>query len=421
MHPSVAMRTAPETAVLQRASTAVFAVFALNGAGFATWAGRLPETRRELGLDPQQLGLVLLALAVGSLLSLPFGGRLADRFGVERAVTGSAMACLVGYVGAGLAAGALHSVPLVVVALFVSGAGMGVWDVAMNLEGARVEKGLGRSIMPRYHAAFSGGTVLLALVAAGASAAGVPIEVHLVVVPLLLLAGVAWAARGFVERPDATASPDAGTSDTTTAPAVTPPVAPAERNAWLEPRTLLIGVIVLIAAFTEGTANDWLSIAFVDGHHVPAWAGVLAFAVFLSCMTAGRLAGTALLDRYGRVAVLRVMLSASIVGCLTVVFGPTWLAYPGAALWGVGVALGFPVGMSAAADDPRRASARMSVVSTIAYTAFLAGPALLGFLGHRVGVLHALLAVGVLLLVALALLPALQEEGDPHPSHVTDA
>ena len=146
------------------------------------------------------------------------------------------------------------------------------------------------------------------------------------------------------------------------------------RSAWLEPRTLMIGLVVLAAAFTEGTANDWISVAFSEGYDLPRWAGVLGLAAFLSFMTAGRLLGTRLLDRYGRVPVLRVTFVMAAVGSLMVIFGGTVLAYVGAAIWGVGASLGFPVGMSASADDPARAAARMSVVATIGYTAFIAGP-----------------------------------------------
>src|SRR6478672_5210686 len=91
------------------------------------------------------------------------------------------------------------------------------------------------------------------------------------------------------------------------------------------------------------------------------WVGVVGFAVFLTAMTAGRLLGTRVLDQRGRVPVLRVLFVSAVVGCLLVVYGGPVLAFVGAAIWGVGASLGFPVGMSAAADDPRRAAARMSV------------------------------------------------------------
>jgi MFS family permease len=163
--------------------------------------------------------------------------------------------------------------------------------------------------------------------------------------------------------------------------------------------------MVLAAAFTEGSANDWMAVAFVDGQHLAKALGVVAFAVFLSFMTFGRIAGTRLLDKYGRVAVLRVLFTMAIAGCLLVVFGHPWLAYVGAGIWGLGASLGFPVGMSAAADDPERAALRLGTVSTIGYLAFLAGPPALGLLGDQFGILHALLLVGAVGALAILVVP----------------
>ena len=97
-------------------------------------------------------------------------------------------------------------------------------------------------------------------------------------------------------------------------------------------------------------------------------------------------------------------MAAAAIGLTVFVVAPTlWLALIGVALWGVGAALAFPMGMSAAADDPKHAAARVSVVATIGYVAFLAGPPLLGFLGDAVGIRGALLAIGLPILVALVL------------------
>ena len=86
---------------------------------------------------------------------------------------------------------------------------------------------------------------------------------------------------------------------------------------------------------------------------------------------------------------------------MVVIFAPVaWLAGIGVVLWGLGSALGFPVGMSAAADDPRNAAARVSAVATIGYLAFLVGPPLVGFVGEHVGLLNALLMVLALVAVA---------------------
>jgi MFS family permease len=182
--------------------------------------------------------------------------------------------------------------------------------------------------------------------------------------------------------------------------------------AWREPRTLLIGLMVLALALTEGSANDWLAIALVDGHDVADWMGVAGFALFVSAMTTGRFLGGGLLDRFGRAATLWGTMALAAVGVLLVVYGSGLLIVVGIVLWGVGASLGFPVGMSAAADDPARAPARVGVVSTIGYTAFLTGPPVLGFIGDHVGALHALLVISVLLIPAAVLVPAARKTDD---------
>ena len=169
--------------------------------------------------------------------------------------------------------------------------------------------------------------------------------------------------------------------------------------------------MVLALAMTEGTANDWLAVALVDGHDVSHAVGVAGFAVFVLAMTAGRFAGTGLIDRFGRVAVLWGTMALAGAGVLLIVLAEQpALVVVGIVLWGVGASLGFPVGMSAAADDPVRAASRVSVVSTIGYAAFLAGPPLLGFVGDEVGTLKALLVVAVLLMPAALVVPAAREQ-----------
>jgi cyanate permease len=142
----------------------------------------------------------------------------------------------------------------------------------------------------------------------------------------------------------------------------------------------------------------------IDGYGAAPVVGPLAFAVFLAAMTLGRWFGPAMIDRRGRVIMVRASAVLALVGLLGVVFGAVLpVVMVGAALWGLGTALGFPVAMSAAADDPRQAAARVSVVAAIAYTAFLAGPPLIGFLGDEIGVLRALSVVAGLLILAAAI------------------
>ncbi len=134
-------------------------------------------------------------------------------------------------------------------------------------------------------------------------------------------------------------------------------MAGVSRRAWREPRTLLVGVVTLVAAFTEGTANDWLAVAVGEGHALAPWAGPLALGVFLTGTTVGRVGGTAVVDRYGRVAVLRGCFAVAFAGSALVALGGPIGAFAGALAWGAGASLGFPLGMSAAADDPVAAAA----------------------------------------------------------------
>jgi MFS family permease len=150
-----------------------------------------------------------------------------------------------------------------------------------------------------------------------------------------------------------------------------------------------------------------VGLAVVDGFNQSHAVGALTFGLFVTAMTGMRFLGTGLLDRYGRIAVLRLCGGLSMVGLL--IFGLVpWLplALVGVVLWGLGAALGFPVGMSAASDDPVRAPARVSVVSTIGYSAFLAGPPLLGLLAEHVGYRQALLAIAVPVVVGLLVVRA---------------
>ncbi|NYG08021.1 MFS family permease [Phycicoccus badiiscoriae] len=414
--PSTAPTPVLDTARAIRARNAVFVVFALAGTAFATFASRIADSKVDLGLTAGELGLTLFAASAGSVTALPSAGRIANRLGVSRAIRLGMVFGFVGLVVIGVAVDLFQSRWVMAAGLYLLGMGVGVWDVSMNLEGAAVERLLGKTVMPRFHAAFSGGTVISALVGAGMSWAHVPLLVHFGLAIVVSAVLGAWALRSFLPREaevsdtddtdDAGDAGDAGDPRDSGEPAS---AARGPRSAWLEPRTLMIGLVVLAAAFTEGTANDWVSVAFVEGHGVPAWAGVLAFASFLSFMTLGRLLGTRLLDAYGRVPVLRATFALAAVGSVLVVFGPGWLAFVGTAVWGVGASLGFPVGMSASADEPARAAARMSVVATIGYTAFIAGPPMLGFLGDHFTVLRALLAVTGVVALAMLVIPATRE------------
>jgi len=246
--------------------------------------------------------------------------------------------------------------------------------------------------MPRFHAGYSVGTVAGALVGAAMVALHVPVTVHLLVVGIGVAVVVPFAVRSYIPDTDA---PDADALTAGGDPPAPAGAASALRR-WLEPRTLLVGLVVLAFAFAEGAGIDWINLSLIDGYGQTAVVGTLGFAAFLTAMTIGRWFGDDLLSRYGRVAVIRGQAALAIAGVLVFVFSPvTALAFVGVLMWGLGASLGFPVGMSAAADEPAAAAGRVSVVASIGYCAFLGGPPLVGYLGEHVTVLRALIAVAV--------------------------
>lgn len=371
---------------------AVFVVFGLSGLALATWLSRVPRVRDELDVSTSVIGIVLFGVATGSIIGLTVAGQLVAKLGSARGVLFGLGIGVLGLPVAGIGV-EIGSIWLTFAGLLVLGAGNGMCDVAMNVTGAANERNLGRSVMPLFHAFFSVGTVVGTGIGALAEAVNVSVLVHTAVMTV----GIVVALLLVVPRlqPDLTGiEPEAAGSETHTTF--------AERmRVWREPRTLLIGVIVLGMAFAEGSANDWLALSMVDGHGLANEQGALVLALFLASMTAGRIAGVPLLDRFGRVPVLRVSAVLAVTGLALVIFVPNAIvAVAAVVLWGLGAALGFPVGMSAAADEPRKAAARVSTVATIGYVAFLAGPPLIGFLGDHIGLLPALIPVLVLITIA---------------------
>lgn len=381
----------PDAARVLLARTGVAVVFIGAGLLFSSFASRLPDVRAGLDLDNGGLGLLLLGPGLGSLAGLPLAGRLVQRFGAATVVARGHLIAATAVVTAGLAATWWDQLWLAALALVVMGAGIGTWDVAMNVEGAAVERLLGRTVMPRFHAGFSLGTVAGGGIGVAMTRLGVPAGVHLALVAGVVVAAGLRAVRDFLpvepEEPDAERG----------------------RSAWREPRVLAVGLMVLAFAATEGTANDWVALAVIDGHGTASWVGVAAFTGFVSAMTLGRLAGTRLLDTFGRVPVLWATAACAALGSALVVVGSGLLVALGVLLWGLGASLGFPVGMSAAADEADRAAARVSVVSTVGYAAFLLGPPGVGALGDHVGTLDAMLVVPALMLLAALVVPAARQ------------
>ena len=403
-----------------------------SGLIFASWGSRIPAIRDDLTLTPGQVGLMLLCMSLGSFVSVAASGLIVLRLGSKLTSRLGSVIQAVGVIIMGLGATVFSDALVVGSGLVLVGLGTGSWNTSSNIEGAAVERALGRHIMPRLHGSFSIGTVVGAGVGALAASLHVPVAIHLsviaIIVCLAVLIGTGYyqadklsSTGSMVDVGDSGAVPGTGPipviTDKSSASHNTAKAAAAKSTgkakiaaAWRDPRTLMLGAMVLGLGLAEGAAGDWVALAMVDGYSSTAAIGAIGYGIFVSAMTIGRFAGTVVLDKYGRVIVLRVGAALAIIGLGLFVFAAsTEMALAALVLWGLGSALGFPVAMSAASDDPEQAAARVSVVSTVGYGAFLGGPPLLGLLAEHVGVLHSLLAVLVMLVVAFFLPPVVRK------------
>ncbi|WP_435107915.1 MFS transporter [Nocardiopsis synnemataformans] len=378
-----------------RRRLALCVLFLLPGLGISSWVTRTPAIRDALGASTAEMGLVLFGLSAGSMLGILSSGALVSRLGARPVIVAGTVAVIASMPVIGL--GAALSVPLIVaLGLFLFGLGMGGGEVAMNVEGADIEQTLSEPLLPRLHGFFSLGTVIGALTGMAFTAIGFPVAWHLVAIGVLALVA-ATATLGALPPDTGRALPRASDQQATQ----------GGRALWKDTRLMLIGVIVLAMALAEGTANDWLPLIMVDGHGFDQAMGSMVYAVFAVSMTVGRFAGGYFLARFGRSRVLAAsaLAGAAGMGLVAAADSPV-LATAAVVLWGLGASLGFPVVLSAAGDSGPDSAARVSLVATLGYVAFLVGPPVLGLLGEAYGLRGALVVPLVFVVLAGCLSPA---------------
>ncbi len=369
--------------------TSVFAIFMISGLSIATWASRVPAIKLALGVNNIDVGVMLLIGGCASIIGLSISSVLLARLGAKRGMLVTSLLFAAGLVVIGIGTDVAASVPLVLVGMIMWGFGNGCLDVMMNVEGAAIEAESRRTLLPLFHAFFSFGTVVGAGLGVALIALGLDVLAHTAIVAVVIVVTAVVSVANVPTRvPAAASATGTGWRERVS----------VALSAWREPRTYALGVVMLGMSFAEGGANDWLALGVVEGHGAPQEMGALGLTVFSVSMTAVRVFGGPLVDRFGRVAVLRVLAVTAVAGLLLFILAPTTpLVFVGAALWGVGASLGFPLGMSAAGDDPARAAARVSAAATIGYIAFLAGPPALGLISEHIGLLNTLYIIVALI------------------------
>ncbi|MFD6531644.1 MFS transporter [Streptomyces sp. NPDC060184] len=390
--------TAPPSAA--RLRTALTAFFALDGFLFAGWVVRIPAIKHHIGASASSLGLALLGVSAGAVITMVLTGRLCHRFGSHRVAVGcgillSLSIALPAHAGSALTLGLL---------LLVFGAAYGGMNVAMNSAAVDLVAAIRRPVLPSFHAAFSFGGM------AGAGIGGVAAGHLSPVAHLTLLAAtglVVTAVAGPVmlhNTPDtaatSTASPTSYASTASAAPdsrAGSPRMSPAVRRV-----VALFGVIALCTAYGEGALAEWSALHLTQDLHATPGIAAAGYSLFALAMGVGRLTGTALLERFGQTRTLVFGGSAAAAGMLLGSLAPTVsLALVGFAVAGLGLANIFPVavGRAGALAGPGGVAA----ASTLGYGGMLMGPPVIGFLADWLSLPMALTTVALLAAAAAVL------------------
>ena len=372
---------------------AVTAAFALGGITVSTWGPRLPAIKASLGIGTATIGLFLAGVTVGAIIGLLASTPVLHRLGSRRSLTAALLLIAVSMTVMAVAL-AFRSLPLLAICFVVIGTGIGTLDVLINVEGSAIEQATGRTLMPSMHAAWSIGAAVGSGAGAGCAALGITPAAQFAGEAVIIVVAAFGVAAGI--PPGNHAPADEPSQD---------------RRAkirewlrgWLDWRLLLIGVVMLGVELGEGSANSWLTLAVRNNHGQTAAVAALFFTVFATCEGLTRIFAAPVVDRLGRVMTIRLTTALGLAGIvLFIVGGNRWIVLLGVVLWAVGVSMGFPLGMSAAAESGPDPAARISVVASIGYFANLAGPPVIGALAQSVGLLSSLWIIAALFIAAFA-------------------
>ncbi|MGW0532418.1 MFS transporter [Streptomyces sp. NPDC003032] len=383
--------TAPD---LRRLRVAVTVFFALDGFVFAGWVVRVPAIKEQTGASASQLGLALLAVSAGAVVTMTLTGRLCGRYG-SLPVT---VACGVLLPLSVALPPLTDSVLVLGLVLLFFGAAYGGISVAMNSAAVDLVNVLRRPVMPSFHAAFSLGGMLGSGLG-GLVAGHLSPTPHLLGITVLGLAVTAATAPALLRH---------GASDRIRAHSSARPKGPSTAPEGGTPRrmdrrtrglVLVFGLIALCTAYGEGAIADWGPLHLEQDLHAHPGIAAAGYSCFAFAMTIGRLLGTTLLERLGRT---RTVVGGGALACAGMLLGAlapsAGLALAGFAVTGLGLANIFPVAVERA--GALAGPGGVAAASTLGYGGMLVGPPLIGFMADWYSLPTALTSVAVLAGVA---------------------
>lgn len=367
---------------------AVIAMFILNGALLGIWASRIPAIAATHALTHNLLGLLLLCLAAGAIVSFPLAGRAVDGWGAAPVTRAIAVAYCAALIGLALA----PNLVLLATALFLFGMAHGAMDVAMNVWAAEVEKAAGKPIMASFHAMFSLGAGLAAALGYFAIQANIGVPLHFVAASLPLGA-LALALAS--------------------APWVSPRSSAAQGSLFAFPKgaLVLVGLIAFASAMGEGAVADWGAVFLNTSIGTTQAQATLGYSAFSIAIFAMRLAADPVIRQFGPGKTARVSGVLAFCGVLTVASAQGLAqALLGFGLMGLGYAVLFPLAFSRAAADAVLSPGRaIASVATLGYGGLLLGPPVIGFIAQHTSLRLAWLTLAALALLIIAFAPHLRK------------
>jgi MFS family permease len=350
---------------MRRAHRATAVAFFVTGAVYATFASRIPALQERLGLSPATLSLAFLSLNAGAVAGLPAGGLLSSRLGSRVALRAGFALFPPALVGAGLA----PTAALLYLAVAAMAAANSVVDVAMNVQGAEIERRAGRPVLSGLHACHSLGVLAGATAGFAVASADVGVLPHFAVVTALGTACGLAATASLLE----TRGGDGGS------------------RPRLSRTTALLGLLAFFAFMGEGGANDWSAVHLRTVHHTGQGLAAGAFAAFSLTLAGGRLLGDRVVARLGRARAVRVAAVVATAGiALALGASGTAGAMAGWAVFGAGLSLLAPTIIGSAGGAP----AAIASVSAAGYLGAFSGPPAIGGLAELMSLPAALALLG---------------------------
>ncbi|MGW5654342.1 MFS transporter [Streptomyces humi] len=368
---------------LTRLRVAITAFFAMDGFVFAGWVVRIPDIKHQTHASVGALGLALLGVSAGAVITMTLTGRLCRRYGSHRVTVACAILLSLSVALPPLT----HSVPALGAVLLVFGAAYGGLNVAFNSAAVDLVAALRRPIMPTFHAAFSLGGMIGAGLGGLVAGALSPTR-HLLALTVVGLLVTAVAGRTLLRHGI--------------------PVPHSEDRAEAAPRRLdrrtrrmvfVFGLIALCTAYGEGAMADWGALHLRQDLGASAGVAAAGYTCFALAMTVGRASGTRLLERLGRSRTVVLGGGTAAAGMLLGSLAPwVWVTLLGFAVTGLGLANLFPVAVERA--GALAGPSGVATASTLGYGGMLLGPPAIGFIADWASLPTALTSVAVLAAVA---------------------